>query len=46
MIFYISAKQTPFQASFYSDNWEYTLAMGEAAQKTSGFQLAYAQKSC
>jgi hypothetical protein len=41
-----SAKQTPFQISFLSDNWEvYTLTMGEAF-KAAGFRLAYKQTTC
>jgi len=47
--FIFSAKQTPFQISFFSDNWENTAeiaaAILEAGQTRSGFQLTYVQSS-
>ncbi len=49
IFFSLSAKLTPFQISFYSDNWEYSaLATGktEAEQATSGFSLKYTQSTC
>jgi hypothetical protein len=44
--FKFSAKQTPFEISFFSDNWEvFTATMGEAL-KSAGFRLAYKQTTC
>jgi hypothetical protein len=48
-LFSIPAKLTPFQISFYSDNWEYSAAAAgktEAEQTTSGFSLKYTQSTC
>jgi hypothetical protein len=46
------ARQTPFQISFLSDNWEFAIIAteeaekGEVFQSTSGFNLRYTQQSC
>ena len=42
----LTARQVPFQLSFFSDNWENAgTNMLEASQTRSGFQLNYVQSA-